>query len=101
MKRNRDVPPVEELLLALAEAHQKQTAEARKHLQAAVAWMRQGTAPVRIATLAALGVGGPVTALVGLAVRPADPRLEPLHQQTAHELAVLRAEVEKALAASR
>jgi hypothetical protein len=96
--RAPDAPPVEELLLALAHARLKQPAEARKHLQTAVAWMQRGSEPVRAASLSGLAVRSPLTALAGLAVTPPDPRLVPLDAQTAHELTALRSEVEKALA---
>ena len=58
-KRDRDAPPVDELLLALAHAHLNQPAEARKHLQTAVAWMDRGVLPGKAAALAGLAAGGP------------------------------------------
>jgi WD40 repeat protein len=100
-QRGPDAPPVEELLLALAHAKLKQLAAARTHLEAAVAWMRQGGEPVRAAGLLGLAVRGPLTALASQAVPPPDPRLEPLDRQTAQELTALRAEAEKALTAKR
>jgi hypothetical protein len=100
-KRGPDAPPVEELLLALAHAHRKQPAEAHKHLRAAVAWMQRGSEPIRAASLAGLAARSPLSALAALPLTPPDPRLVPLDHQTAHELTALRAEVEKALAASR
>ena len=97
-KRDRDAPPVEELLLALAHVQAKQPAEARKYLQTAVAWMDRGDLPGKITPLVGLAAGGPLAALGGMAGPPPDPRLEPLYRQTAHELTALRAEAEKALA---
>jgi hypothetical protein len=98
--RNRegDVPPVEELLLALAHIQRHQPDEARKYLKSAVAWMNRGTEPVRAASLLGLRHVGPLSALGGVAVSPPDPRLVSLDPATAHELVSLRAEVEKALA---
>jgi hypothetical protein len=100
-KRGPDAPPVEELLLALALAQQHQVAEARGHLRRAVAWMRRGTEPVRAGSLAGLASCGPLASFAGLAITPPDPRLVPLHHQTAHELNALRTEVEKALGERR
>ena len=90
-------PPRREL--ALAYLQRDRTADVPKHLQTTVAWMRQGTAPVRAAALAGLATAGPLSALGGLVVRSPVPRLESLHPQTAYELNTLRAEVEKAMAA--
>jgi hypothetical protein len=100
-KRGPDASPVEELLLALAHAQLKQPAEARKHLQSAVAWVRRGSEPIRAASLAGFAGRSPLVALGSLAVTPPDPRLVPLDHQIAHELTALRAEVEKALAAQK
>jgi DNA-binding beta-propeller fold protein YncE len=101
--RNRegDAPPVEELLLALAHVQRHQPDEARKYLTTAVAWTNRGTQPVRAISLLGLRLAGPLAALSGMAMRPPDPRLVPLDHATAHELASLRAEVEKALARER
>jgi hypothetical protein len=99
--RDPDAPPVEELLLALAHLQRDQTAEARKYLQIAVAWMRQGTMPVRAAEVVGLATTGPLSALGRLVVRPPDPRLESLDPQTAYELNTLREEVERALAKAK
>jgi DNA-binding beta-propeller fold protein YncE len=98
-KRGPDVAPVEELLLALAHLRLDQPAEARKHLQTAVAWTERGPAPVRATTLAGLVVRGPLPALGALVISPPDPRRTQIDYQTTHELTALRAEVEKALAA--
>jgi hypothetical protein len=92
---------MEELPFALAYAQRNQAAQARTHLETAVAWMRQGSEPVRAAALAGLRTAGPLSALAPLALTPADPRLEALQPQTAYELNRLRAEVEKALARAR
>ena len=91
-------PPVEELLLALAHAQSKQPTEARKHLQTAVAWIQRDSGPVRAASLAGLAVRSPLTTLGSLVTTPPSPRLDP---STAHELAALRTEVEKALATQK
>jgi hypothetical protein len=89
---------VEELLLALAHAQCQQSAEARKHLETALAWMRQGVAPVRAAALTGLVPSGPLAALAPLAITPPAPRLQLLQAQTAYELNAVRAEVEQELA---
>jgi hypothetical protein len=90
-------PPLEELLLALAHVHQKQPDQARKYLQAAVAWMRSGTQPVQAVSLAGLSGRSPLTVLGSLSVPPGDVPPIRLDPQTANELTSLRAEVEKAL----
>jgi WD40 repeat protein len=94
--RNRDenAPPVEEVLLALAHARLKQRAEARAYLRKAAGWMRPAVEPVRAASLAGLCATNPRAALAGVVLRQPDPRLD---HQTNHELAGLRAEVEKEL----
>jgi hypothetical protein len=63
--------------------------------------MQRGSEPVRAAALAGLAAGGPLAGLGSVAVSPPDPRINPLDHQTAHELTVLRAEVEKALPAEQ
>jgi hypothetical protein len=100
-KRDSDVPPVEELMLALAHARLGQSAEASKHRQAAVAWMDRGTLPGKVAALAGLAAAGPLATLAGLAVEPPDPRFGPLDHQTAYELKTLRAEVDKEVGTKR
>jgi WD40 repeat protein len=98
IRKRGDGPPAEELLLALAHLRQKQPDEARRHLQAAVTWMRRGSEPIRAASLSGLSAAGPLAVLAGLPLRPADPRLL-FDPQTAHEVKALRAEVETALQA--
>jgi WD40 repeat protein len=93
-KRGPGMPPVEELLLALAHVQLKRPAEARRHLQVAVAWMQRRSESVRAASLAGLASRSPLAGLGSLPVTPLD-------HQTAHDLAALRAEVEKALAEHR
>jgi hypothetical protein len=101
-KRRRDGPPVEELLLALANVALKQPGEARKHLQTAVAWMLLGADPVRTAAgLVGLAGRGPLPALGGVLGPPPDPRRKQVDAQTMEELIGLRGEVEKALAGEK
>jgi hypothetical protein len=97
--RNRtmaDEPPIDELLLALALVKLDRRAEARRLLGKASEWMDNGTAPQRVASLLAARTAGPLAALTALAHVP-DVRLNPLDSFTAHELYVLRREVETAL----
>jgi hypothetical protein len=96
-RRDPGAAPVEELLLALAHSRVGQLTEARKHHQAAVAWMQPGSEPVRAAALAGLAARGPLFALGSLPVTPPDPRLLAMDQPTAHELFALRGEVERCL----
>ncbi len=100
-RRGSGGPPVEELLLALAHLQHHQPAEASKHLQTSLAWMRAGTTPVRAAVLAGLATAGSLSTLSALTITPPDPRLESLDPATAHEVIALRAEVEKALATAK
>jgi WD40 repeat protein len=95
--RNRDknAPPVEEMLLALAHARLNQRAQAVGYLRKAIGRMRPATEPVRAASLAGLCATNPLAALSAAVVWQPDPRLD---HQTNRELLGLRAEVEKALA---
>src|SRR5262249_12553773 len=88
-KRDRDAPPVEELLLSMAHAELNQPAESRSHWQAAAAWIDRGTRPVQATSLTGLGSRGPLAVLGSLAVAPPLPSLHALDQQTAHELQTL------------
>jgi hypothetical protein len=97
--RNRakaDGPPIDELLLALALTKLDRRDEARKLLAKASAWMDDGTATLRVASVLAARPAGPLACLAAVAHVP-DVRLNPLDPFTAHDLAALRAEVEKAL----
>jgi hypothetical protein len=93
--RAPDAAPIEELLLALALVKLDRRDEARQHLKNAC-WT-EGTTPQRAAALFGLRPAGPLAALTALAQMPCGPRLNPLDPFTAHELATLRAEVERAL----
>jgi hypothetical protein len=99
--RNRvnDRPPIDELLLALALIRLERRDEARELLTKAAAWMDDGTAPQRLASLLVARPAGPLAALASVARVP-DLRLNPLDPFTAHELEVLRREAEQALAAA-
>jgi WD40 repeat protein/tRNA A-37 threonylcarbamoyl transferase component Bud32 len=98
--RDKNAPPVEELLLALAHLDLEQPADARKHLDAAVRWLDQGTPPLNAATLVAAGAAG-WSGLGMLALPASDPRLEPRDWETRLELKALRQEVELKLAQKR
>jgi hypothetical protein len=96
--RDHDAPPVEELLLALAQAALEMPDEARKHLDCAVTWMERGQRPIQAAAVVGALPGGWPTVLPLVHAIPLDPRLNPLDWETRLELEALRAEAEKALA---
>jgi WD40 repeat protein len=95
-RTNKDEPPIDELLLALALVKLDRREEARHLLTKASEWMDEGTTPQRVALLLAARPAGPLAALTAIAHVP-DVRLNPLDPFTAHELYVLRREVETAL----
>jgi hypothetical protein len=101
--RNRtsdDVPPIDELLLALALIKLGRRDEARQFLTKVADWMDNGTAPQRLASLLGARPAGPLAALAAVAHVP-DPRLNPLDPFTAHDLDSLRREAETALTDER
>jgi hypothetical protein len=96
-RTNKDEPPIDELLLALALVKLDRHDEARDLLAKASAWIDDGTAPQRLASLLGARPAGPLASLTALAHVP-DPRLNSLDPFTAHELHALRREAEAALA---
>jgi WD40 repeat protein len=93
--RSQDQPRREELLLAIAQHHLGQAADARRSLDAAVAWLDREQSPLRASLLAGVGAAGPLGLLPALRGQDYDPLLPRLGWATCLELRLLRREAEE------
>ncbi len=93
--RRGDLPPVEELLLALAHLDLKKPDQARRWLAKATAWLDRYRGPLRLAGCLAATSGGILPGFALLNQDSADPRFNPFQWETWHEVQVLRREAVK------
>jgi WD40 repeat protein/Flp pilus assembly protein TadD len=93
-ERARDQPPREELLLAIAEHHLGQAAEARRSLEEAVAWLDREQSLPRATMSVGVGAATPLDVLPALRGQEYDPLLPRLGWSACLELRLLRREAE-------